>query len=67
MVAIAGFGAKKVLDQVSGGDDPFVKPTKPVKTSDLLIPEGLDRHQIAEVAKDGGVKGDYEEAMRERA
>ena len=33
-------------------------------TSELAIPEGLDRHQIADVAKDAKLKGDYEEASK---
>ena len=31
----------------------------------MLIPEGLDRHQIAELAKEQGLKGDYERASQD--
>ena len=64
LVAIAAFGAKKVLDKISGDDDVFNKPVKALAVEDVTIPEGLDRHQIADVAKKAGLKGDYEDATK---
>jgi hypothetical protein len=65
-LAIAGalvvFGAVKVLDRVGGSDDPAPAPAK--KLGEVTIPEGLARPQIAEVAKDAGISGDYEKASR---
>ncbi len=45
-----------------GGEDPAPAGQGPrtLKTQDLTIPEGYTRSQIAEVAKDAGLKGDYE-------
>ena len=53
------FGVSKVIGALDGGPLAGPKP-KPVQTKDLTIPEGLDRHQIAELAKKAGIKGDYE-------
>ena len=64
LLAIAGFGAKKVLDKVSGDDEVFQKPVKALAVEDITIPEGLDRRQIADVAKKAGLKGDYEDATK---
>ena len=45
-----------------GGDDPAPVSDGPksLKTLDVTIPEGYTRTQMAEVAKDAGLKGDYE-------
>jgi UPF0755 protein len=45
-----------------GGDDPPVAAPAPAKVQELLVPEGLDRRQIAELAKEADLKGDYERA-----
>ena len=37
----------------------------PKPTTKITIPEGLDRHQIAEVVKDAGIKGDYMKATEQ--
>jgi UPF0755 protein len=65
IAALLVFGATKVIGALGGDDteDPAPSPAA-VKTSDLTIPEGLDRHQIADVAKDAKLKGDYEEASK---
>ncbi len=64
LVAIVGFGVKKVLDQLSGDDDVFQAPVEAVKVEDVTVPEGLDRTQIAEVAKKAGLKGNYEKQTK---
>jgi UPF0755 protein len=58
------FGVIKVVDRLSGGDSPPPTKTKPLQVENLTIPEGLDRHQIADVAKKAGLKGDYERASK---
>ncbi len=58
------FGVKKAVDGLGGGDDPPAKAEKPVKTTEITVPEGLDRAQIAAVAKDAGLKGDYMKATK---
>lgn len=42
-----------------GDDAPPAAPVKERKTFEVVIPEGLTRIQMAEVAKKEGVKGDY--------
>ncbi len=64
-VLLVYFGAKAVKGVLDGGDDSAPAAPKPPKEQELLIPEGLDRHQIAELAKDEGLKGDYERASQE--
>ena len=39
-------------------------PAKPLKDEELTIPEGLDRHRSPSVAKEAGLKGDYEQAKQ---
>lgn len=65
-LVIAGaiaFFAIKVIDKLSEKSPPPPK-AKPVKTSSITIPEGLDRHQIADLAKKAGLRGNYLEATR---
>jgi YceG-like family len=65
IAALLVFGATKVIgalgDGVSGDAAP--KPA-PVNTSNLTIPEGLDRHQIADIADKAKLKGDYAKASK---
>jgi UPF0755 protein len=53
------FGVAKAVDGLGGGDDTETPAPKPVKTTEITVPEGLDRRQIADVAKEAGLKGDY--------
>jgi UPF0755 protein len=65
-LAIAGllvFGVVKVVGELSKKDPPQPK-AKPIKTASITIPEGLDRHQIADVAKEAGLRGNYLEATK---
>lgn len=61
LLALIAFGAVTVADRIGGGD-----PVQPAaaKVSSVTIPEGLDRRQIAETAKDAGLSGDYVKASR---
>ncbi len=61
--AIVVVGALALIDQITGSDEP-AESVKAAKTSELTIPEGLDRHQIADLAKEAGLKGDYEQASK---
>ncbi len=61
LAALVVFGLAKVIGGL-GGDDPPVAAPPPAKVQELLVPEGLDRRQIAEVANEAGLKGDYERA-----
>ncbi len=60
---IAGAG---VLISRAGDDDggSTTEGGKPRKTVEVTIPEGLDRSQIARVAKQAGLKGNYVQATR---
>jgi UPF0755 protein len=58
------FAGKAVKDLLSGGDPAPAPAAKPLKTQELTIPEGMDRHQIADLARKAGIKGDYEKASK---
>jgi hypothetical protein len=47
-----------------GSSEPAQPPPKAQKTIDVTIPEGYRRSQIADIAKQDGLKGDYEEATK---
>jgi cell division protein YceG involved in septum cleavage len=65
IAALLVFGATKVIGALGdGGSDTSGPKAAPVKTSSLTIPEGLDRHQIADIAKKAKLKGDYEQASK---
>ena len=59
IVLVAGVGV--VLSR-SGDDATAPAAPKERKTEEVVIPEGYDRSQIAQVAKKAGIKGDYEKA-----
>ena len=58
------FGVTRVIGALDGGDGARARSPKPLKTQDLTIPEGLDRRQIAEIAEETGLRGDYAEASK---
>jgi cell division protein YceG involved in septum cleavage len=63
VAAVVIFAISKVIDRIDGSDSkPAVIEQKP--TSEITIPEGYDRHQIAALAKKDGLKGDYLEATK---
>ncbi len=63
VAALLVFGVSKVVGKL-GGSDPPAAPVKAAKVQELLIPEGLTRDQIAELAKEAGIRGDYEQASK---
>ncbi|HLM31666.1 MAG TPA: endolytic transglycosylase MltG [Solirubrobacterales bacterium] len=64
VAAVLVFVVAKVIDRIDGADAPIAPPKAAPKTTSITIPEGLDRDQIASVAKDAGLKGDYAEATK---
>jgi len=58
-VAIAIYG---LVSRGGGESTPAPKGPATLKTEDVTIPEGYTRAQIATVAKDAGLSGDYEKA-----
>jgi UPF0755 protein len=63
VAAVVIFAISRVIDRIDGSDStPAVIKQKP--TSEITIPEGYDRHQIAALAKKDGLKGDYLEATK---
>lgn len=63
-LALIFFAGKAVKDLVAGDDPPPAAAPKPLKTQDFTIPEGMDRTQIAQLAKEAGIKGDYTKATK---
>ena len=59
LVAIAAYG---LLTRGGGDEAPAPKGPATLKTESVTIPEGYTRSQIADVAKEAGLKGDYEKA-----
>ena len=53
-LAVAGVAA---IRSSNGGGGEVATDTRPVKT--IAIPEGYDRGQVAEIAKQAGLRGDY--------
>jgi cell division protein YceG involved in septum cleavage len=62
-VALVVFVAAKVIDRI-GGSDYHPEKLAQAPTSEITVPEGLDRRQIADLAKESGIKGDYMEATK---
>jgi UPF0755 protein len=54
-----GFVVVVAADRLGGSDAPPAPPPKPQKTISVTIPEGYSRDQIAQVAKEAGLEGDY--------
>ncbi|MGH2986203.1 MAG: endolytic transglycosylase MltG, partial [Solirubrobacterales bacterium] len=63
VVVLLYFVGKEVKDLFGDDPQPIAEP-KPAKVSELLVPEGLDRRQIADLAEEEGLKGDYAEASK---
>ncbi len=64
LAGIVAYGAVKVVGAIGGDDEEPAKPGKAIKVEDIVVPEGLDRRQIADVAKEAGLKGNYEDAVK---
>jgi len=59
VVAVVVYG---LATSGGGSDNPAPSGPATLKTEDVTIPEGYTRSQIADVAKDAGLSGDYEKA-----
>lgn len=57
LVAVVGVAFSKVIDVLGGDDAPAGGPAT-LEVGEVVIPEGLDRRQIAEEVR-GSVRGDY--------
>ena len=57
-------GAGVLISRAGDDDGATAEAGKARKTIEVTIPEGLDRPQIAKVAKQAGLKGNYERATR---
>lgn len=62
LLALAVYGVIAVADRIGGEEPPPPAPAPELAT--VTIPEGLDRRQIADVAKDAGVRGNYVQATK---
>lgn len=62
IVLVVGAGVVVSRSGDDGADTPAAAQSR--KTIDVTIPEGYDRSQVAEVAKEAGLKGNYEKATR---
>jgi UPF0755 protein len=63
VIGLVAVGVVALADQL-GGDDGSAPSPAAAKSSELTIPEGLDISQIADVAKEAGLRGDYERTSR---
>jgi hypothetical protein len=69
-VLLVAIGALVLVARaIKGSDDPapVAAGPKKLKTFDVVIPEGLTIAQMADVAKDAKIKGDYEDAVDKAA
>ena len=57
VAAVLAIGAVALIDRVRGDDDPAPQAT--LRVENVTIPEGLERRQIAEIARDAGLRGNY--------
>ena len=68
-LVIVAFSVGLILFAVTQitNDEPTATTTavEPVKTTDVVVPEGLTIDQIGPVAKKAGLKGDYEQAAKQ--
>ncbi len=65
VVVVIAIVAYALLSGGGGGEStPAPKGPATLKTEDVTIPEGFTRSQIAALAKDAGLKGDYEQATK---
>ncbi len=62
-IAIAIVALRAVGDLIGGSDEP-APPVAEAKVSEVTIPEGLDRRQVADLVKEEGIDGDYLDATK---
>ena len=65
LLAIAGYAVITKLD--ADEPAPVAEGPKKLKTFSVTIPEGLSSKEMAQVAKEAGVEGDYEKAVQAAA
>jgi YceG-like family len=58
-LVFAGFVVVVAAKRIGGDDAPAAPPPKARPTISVTIPEGYSRDQIAKVAKEAGLEGDY--------
>ena len=62
LLLVVAFAVYGLATSGGGSDNPAPSGPATLKTEDVTIPEGYTRSQIADVAKDAGLSGDYEKA-----
>jgi len=60
VAAIVAVAAAAVIDRVGGEDEP--PPELTLQVENVTIPEGLSRPQVAAIARDAGLRGNYAKA-----
>jgi UPF0755 protein len=65
VVVLLYFVGKEVKDLFGDDPQPVAQEPQPAKVSEIVVPEGLDRRQIAELADEAGLKGSYADASKE--
>ncbi len=58
-LAFVGFVVVVAANRIGGDDAPAAPPPKARPTISVTIPEGYSRDQVAKVAKEAGLEGDY--------
>lgn len=61
--ALAVFGVNELIDRLDAAEVEPVPVAAP-RVRDLTVPEGLDRGQVAELAEEAELKGDYAEETK---
>jgi uncharacterized YceG family protein len=64
VVGLVAFGVVKLVDRLDSSDTRTAEPAA-VQVEDLTIPEGEDRHQIADDVRKAGLRGSYLNATKE--
>ncbi len=65
VVVLLYFVGKEVKDLFGDDPQPVAQKPQPSKVSEVVVPEGLDRRQIAELADEAGLTGSYADASNE--
>lgn len=62
LLVFVAFVVVVVAKRIGGSDEPATAPPAARKTASVTIPEGFSRDQVAPVAKEAGLEGDYVKA-----
>jgi hypothetical protein len=62
--ALALFGAIGIADRLGGTGDEEAPAAEVEETISVTIPEGMDRRQVAAIARDADLRGNYVQATR---